>query len=429
MTATYYAILTNVGAAKLANAQALGATLKITQMAVGDGGGIVPTPTATRTALIGQQRIAPLNQLSVDKANSSQIIAEQVLPETVGGWWIRELGLFDSAGDLVAYANCPPSYKPQLAEGSGRTQTIRMVLIVSNVASLELKIDPSVVLATRQYVDDTIVVATAQATEMLRGTARIAADVDLAAGVDDTKITTPKKLATWFASVMKQATEAASGWARIATQTQANSGADDTTIITPKKLTGALSALIIQATESVTGIAKVATQAQANAGTDDATIVTPKKLTGALSALVIQATEAIRGIAKVATQDQTNAGTDDATFVTPKKLRFGFSLSLAATGYVAFPSWLGGLIVQWGTAIGVGQATNSSGVAGPARTVTLPLTFPNELLATFASMRFNTMTTSSAFAPGAIGLSNSQISVQNNYTNSPGDISWLAIGR
>jgi len=86
-------------------------------------------------------------------------IAEQVIPEDVGGWWIREMGLYDEAGALIAYANCAPSYKPQLAEGSGRTQTVRMVLIVSNTASVELKIDPSVVLATREYVDSAIVSA------------------------------------------------------------------------------------------------------------------------------------------------------------------------------------------------------------------------------------------------------------------------------
>lgn len=159
MAVTYYALLTTVGAGKLANATALGTTLKITQLAVGDGGGSVPTPDASRTALVNEVRRAPLNQLSVDPANAAQIIAEQVIPEDVGGWWIREMGLYDEAGALIAYANCAPSYKPQLAEGSGRTQTVRMVLIVSNTASVELKIDPSVVLATREYVDSAIVSA------------------------------------------------------------------------------------------------------------------------------------------------------------------------------------------------------------------------------------------------------------------------------
>lgn len=150
----FYAILTNQGAARLANATALGAQLKLTQMAVGDGNGVVPTPDAGQTKLINQQRIAPLNQLSIDPSNPSQIIAEQVIPEDEGGFWIRELGLFDADGVLIAVANCPESYKPKLQEGSGRTQTIRLILIVSSTAAITLKIDPSVVLATRQYVDD-----------------------------------------------------------------------------------------------------------------------------------------------------------------------------------------------------------------------------------------------------------------------------------
>lgn len=159
MAVTYYAILTAVGAAKLANAAALGTTLQITQMAVGDGNGNVPVPDANRTTLVNEVRRAPLNQLKIDPSNASQIIAEQVIPESVGGWWIREIGLLDNTGALIAISNCAPSYKPQLAEGSGRTQTVRMVLIVNNTGSVELKIDPGVVLATREYCDNAIIAA------------------------------------------------------------------------------------------------------------------------------------------------------------------------------------------------------------------------------------------------------------------------------
>ncbi|MCQ0976030.1 phage tail-collar fiber domain-containing protein [Klebsiella pneumoniae] len=157
MTAKYYAILTNQGAARLANATALGTKLNLTQMAVGDANGKLPTPDPAQTALINQQRIAPLNMLTVDPANVSQIIAEQIIPENEGGFWIREIGLYDDDGVLIAVANCPETYKPKLAEGSGRTQTIRMILIVSSTTAITLKIDPSVVLATRQYVDEQII--------------------------------------------------------------------------------------------------------------------------------------------------------------------------------------------------------------------------------------------------------------------------------
>ncbi|MBQ0345903.1 phage tail protein [Citrobacter freundii] len=156
MSAKFYTLLTEIGAAKLASAAALGVPLKITKMAVGDGGGVLPTPSAQQTALIAEKRRADLNMLYIDPQNGSQIVAEQVIPETEGGWWIREVGLFDETGALIAVGNCPESYKPQLAEGSGRTQTVRMVLITSSTDNITLKIDPAVVLATRKYVDDKV---------------------------------------------------------------------------------------------------------------------------------------------------------------------------------------------------------------------------------------------------------------------------------
>ena len=167
MATKYFALLTNIGAAKLANATALGAQVEITQMAVGDGNGVLPTPNPAQTALVHELRRKPLNSLSVDPANDSQIIAEQVIPENEGGWWIREIGLFDKDGDMIAVANCAETYKPQLQEGSGRVQVVRMILIVSSTAAVTLKIDPSVVLATRQYVDDQIIQVKAYADQQL----------------------------------------------------------------------------------------------------------------------------------------------------------------------------------------------------------------------------------------------------------------------
>lgn len=168
MTTKYFALLTNQGAAKLANAAALGTKVNIASMGVGDGGGTLPTPDAAQTKLIGEKRRAQLNSLTVDAANSSQIIAEQIIPESEGGFWIREIGLYDADGVLIAVANCPETYKPQLAEGSGRTQTVRMILIVNSTAAVTLKIDPSVVLATRKYVDDAVIEVKAYADGVMK---------------------------------------------------------------------------------------------------------------------------------------------------------------------------------------------------------------------------------------------------------------------
>ncbi|WP_447535959.1 phage tail protein [Escherichia coli] len=168
MATKYLALLTNIGAAKLAKATALGTKVEITQLAVGDGNGVLPTPNPAQTALVHELRRAPLNMLTVDPANASQIIAEQVIPEDVGGWWIREIGLFDKDGDMVAIANCAETYKPQLQEGSGRVQVIRVILIVSSTEAVTLKIDPAVVLATRQYVDNKIIEVKSYADELMR---------------------------------------------------------------------------------------------------------------------------------------------------------------------------------------------------------------------------------------------------------------------
>ncbi|WP_072035342.1 phage tail protein [Dickeya fangzhongdai] len=154
MSTKYTALLTEVGAARLANAIALGKQLEITQMGVGDGGGTLPTPDATQTKLINEKRRAPLNALNIDPANPNQIIAEQVIPENEGGFWLREIGLYDADDNLVAVANCPETYKPQMQEGSGRVQTVRMILAVGQADAVSLKIDPAVVLASRQYVDN-----------------------------------------------------------------------------------------------------------------------------------------------------------------------------------------------------------------------------------------------------------------------------------
>lgn len=152
----FFAILTNVGMAKQANADALGIPWKLTEMGVGDANLTDPIPSATQTQLIREWRRRPLNQLKIDPINPAVIIAEQVIPADEGGFWIREIGLYDADGDLVAVANCAPSFKPVLSQGSGRTQVVRMNFIVSSAANITLKIDSSVVLATREYVDSKV---------------------------------------------------------------------------------------------------------------------------------------------------------------------------------------------------------------------------------------------------------------------------------
>ncbi|MGE8349294.1 MAG: phage tail protein [Pseudomonas protegens] len=158
----FFAILTAVGEAKQANATALGTPWTFKEMAVGDANGTDPIPNKAQTKLINEWRRAPVNQVRTDPANPNIIITEQVIPPDVGGRWIREIGLFDADGDLVAVANCAPSFKPLLVQGTGKTQVIRMNFIVANTAQIVLKIDPAVVLATREYVDNAVIEALAK---------------------------------------------------------------------------------------------------------------------------------------------------------------------------------------------------------------------------------------------------------------------------
>lgn len=336
------AILTNAGTAKLANAIALGVPLKLTQMAVGDGNGQPVTPDPAMTAIPGEKRRAPINTLFADPLAASQLVAEQIIPEDVGGWWIRCVGLYDDSNTLIAIANVPDTYKPLLTSGAGRTQIIRMVLIVSDTNSVELKIDPSVVLATRKYVDDVM-----KAHKESRD--------------------------------HPDASEAAKGFTRYATQDEVN----ETTAANQKA---------------------------------DA-VVTVKTLWGWAK----QASTSVLGMIKVATQQQTDTGAADDVAITPKKLLFGFSSNLTVPGYVAFPSFLGGWIIQWGR---FNVPPNSIGniVDGSGWDFALPISFPTIGLLSLAQ-----------FGNPSQGNTGSEISrtkiyLKNSFSGTQG-VNWLAIGK
>ncbi|HBL0875891.1 TPA: phage tail protein [Escherichia coli] len=396
MTVKYYAILTNQGAARLANATMLGSKLNLTQMAVGDANGVLPTPDPAQTKLINQKRIAPLNLLSVDPNNQSQIIAEQIIPENEGGFWIREIGLYDDEGVLIAVANCPETYKPQLQEGSGRTQTIRMILVVTNTEAITLKIDPSVVLATRKYVDDEVLELKLYVDDQMRN--HIAAQ--------DPHTQYAQKHNPTFTGEPKAPTPAA--------------GNNTTRIATTAFVQAAITALINGAPATLDTLKEIA--AAINNDPKFSTTIN-NALSGKqpldetlthLSGKDVAGLLAYLGLGEAAKRNVGNGQNQIPDMA-------AFASSLSSTGFQKLPS---GLIIQWGIVSGASNYT-----------VTYPVTFPNRSLALLAVPH-----TTSVAGISAMGIANcSDISKSQFYIIvggiSQGEIVkyerscfWVAIG-
>ncbi len=154
-TRKFKTVITDTGAKKLAQAAAPdGKPVRLTHMAVGDGGGTLPTPDSKQTRLVHEVWRHTVNRVILDATHQNRIIAELVIPPETGGFWIREIGVFDEHGDLIAVGNTAESYKPAVAEGSGRAQTFRTILTVSSTATVALTVDNTMVMATVDYVDN-----------------------------------------------------------------------------------------------------------------------------------------------------------------------------------------------------------------------------------------------------------------------------------
>ncbi|HAT3713275.1 TPA: phage tail protein [Serratia marcescens] len=203
----YKAIITTAGAAKIAAASAGGTQLKIVSMAVGDGNGTLPTPNPAQTKLVNEKYRAALNGLTIDKALKNHILAEMIIPANKGGWWLREMGLYDEAGTLIAVSNMAESYKPKLEEGSGRTQTLRMILIVSSTEAVQVIAGGDTVLATKDFVADAIAAHEKtrnhpDASTTAKGMVHLSSATT---STDETKASTPKALKTVSDASMKKA--------------------------------------------------------------------------------------------------------------------------------------------------------------------------------------------------------------------------------
>ena len=151
---TFYTLWTTAGLAKRANAEVMGTQIQITHAAVGDGNGSAVTPQTSQTELVNEVWRGAVNLIEIDSGNPNWVNIEAVIPASVGDWTIRELGLFDDDGDLVAVGNHAETYKPVLESGMGLDVYLKVTVAVENTDTIELLIDPAVALASRKYVDD-----------------------------------------------------------------------------------------------------------------------------------------------------------------------------------------------------------------------------------------------------------------------------------
>lgn len=462
----FFAILTNVGLAKQANADALGIPWKITQMGVGDANLTDPIPKPEQTQLINEWRRRPLNQLKVDPADPSIIIAEQIIPADEGGRWIREIGLYDEAGDLVAVANCAPSYKPLLTQGSGRTQVVRMNFIVNNSSNVTLKIDPSVVLASRGYVDAAILEvlpANKQAGEYTRvkvnarGVVVSGDNPSTLAGMGITNSYTKEEieeliaqasalpvgtmvgfpvnkvppgfleidgsvksiaaypdLNTFLGGAFNTGNEGAENFRLPESRGEFLRGWDHGRGVNAGRAIGSYELDQAQGHghqfywgQTTSGAGRIGNSVSNWSGSTNSNNTVagmtsdgvngnprfgdetrPRSLAvmwcikawnapinqgnidiAALAVLAAQATETNQGTAKIATDAQMLDSANDQVIATPKKFRKGFAISLGTNGYLALPTWLGGLVLQWG----------SVPVAAQSSAISFPMEFPNAL--------------------------------------------------
>ena len=365
----FMAILTAVGEAKQANADALGIPWTFAQMGVGDANGTDPIPDRLQVRLINEQRRAPLNQVKIDLKNSNVLIAEQVIPENVGGWWIREIGLYDAEGDLVAVANCAPSFKPLLVQGSGKTQVVRINFIVTSAANVTLMIDPSVVLATRQYVDEQIIdvlpatripgIYTKVVTDRYGVVIEGSNPQTLAAyGIEDAYTQTQ------IDAALKELSDALGGdldfaanlidrlkkKADTATSLRVGSVSQQVPILAASKSGSGYDAasLIVREAEEVGAAQEIEAYAPA-IGFHWLRHRTGRLIMDALGVLKWNGKPLLA--ATIASQAEVDNGVNDSAVVTPPTLHFGFNFfkdGSGANNAVVLPSWLGGLMIQWG---------------------------------------------------------------------------------
>ncbi|MGY2193374.1 phage tail-collar fiber domain-containing protein [Pseudomonas pergaminensis] len=482
--ADYYTLLTDAGIAYETACKAAGVPIKLAQLSVGDGNGAVYNPDASAKALKREVWRGPLNALFQDEKNANWLMAEVTIPSDVGGWYVREAGLWTDTGILYAIVKYPESYKPVLAtSGSGKEFYIRSIFETSNAAIVTLLIDDTVVKATRAWVMDYLGRQLAEGTytkaeieTLIAQSSALPVGSMVAFPVDKVPVgflevdgsvksaSAYPDLAKFLGTAFNKGDEGAGnfrlpesrgeflrGWdhgrgvdvgrtiggfqldqmqghlhappkgatAYAAFGPGGSALASGSGIINPAACGSSM-------TDGVNGEARFGAEtrprnlavlwcikawnAPINQGNIDIS---------ALALLANNATELSQGTAKVSTQLQVDQGIDDATMVTPKKMRWGFQILKGINGYIIFPSFLGGLIVQWGVA----QATVKSTAA-----FNLPIPFPNSYFVGVCQSTTLEMSTNYTTGFGMRPLGRDKVEIQNNYSGSGIAVGFIVIG-
>ncbi|WP_395299597.1 phage tail protein [Enterobacter quasiroggenkampii] len=329
MTVKYKTVITKAGAEKLAAATVPnGKKVNFTAMAVGDGGGTLPVPDAGQTKLVNEVWRHGLNKISQDNKKLNYVIAELLIPPEAGGFWMREMGLYDDTGTLIAVGNMAESYKPLLEQGSGRAQTVRMVIMVSDIASVELSIDTSTVMATQEYVDEKLEEHEQSrrhpdATLTAKGFTQLSSATD---SVSETLAATPKavKAAYDLARGKYTAQDATTGQKGIVQLSSATDSASEALAATPKAVKTVSDDLIKLRNSQGTAATKNAQEAP-----DD---ITPGRL------LVNGGAVAIRSVSA-----RAGTGLSNADALPPNSVSFCYSNATNSPGYEATILDVGGL--------------------------------------------------------------------------------------
>ncbi|EEZ2389948.1 phage tail protein [Escherichia coli] len=335
-TRKFKTVITDTGAKKLAQAAAPdGKPVRLTHMAVGDGGGTLPTPDSKQTRLVHEVWRHTVNRVFLDATHQNRIIAELVIPPETGGFWIREIGVFDEHGDLIAVGNTAESYKPTVAEGSGRAQTFRTILTVSSTATVALTVDNTMVMATMDYVDDKLKEHEQSrrhpdASLTARGFVQLSSDTN---SVSETQAATPKavKAAYDLANgkyTAQDATTARKGLVQLSSATNSDS---ETLAATPKAVKAAydLANGKYTAQDATTARKGLVQLSSATNSTSEALAATPKAVKAAYDLAngkytAQDATTARKGLVQLSSA--TNS-TSEALAATPKAVKTAYDLA------------------------------------------------------------------------------------------------------